>query len=166
MPTTAISRATLLNSGLSSSLLLNSTATSAAIAAGAPLASSSGTSGAATVLVDTDILGSYKALVNDSAFSILDPTLISVIGTAKAPIELATYFINGKYTDLGGAGGALGSTIAAVIATPGGTGFVRQFQNGAIYWHPLAGAHELHGPILVRWNALGADKSFLGFTYQ
>jgi hypothetical protein len=163
MPTTAISRATLLDQGLSSPLLLTNTSVASTLVSSATIVTSAATSGVAPVMLDSDILGSYKSLLSDNAFAILDPGLISVIGTAKTPLELATYFINGKYGDLGGASGMLGSTTTAVIATAGGAGFVRQFQNGAIYWHPLVGAHGLHGPILVRWKALGADKGFLGF---
>jgi hypothetical protein len=82
---------------------------------------------------------------------------------ATTPVELATQTINGKYADLGGAGSTLGSTTTAVTAAASGTGFVRQFQNGVIGWNLLTGAHVLHGPILTRWNELGADKGFLGF---
>src|SRR5882724_9720067 len=82
---------------------------------------------------------------------------------AATPVELATQSINGKYADLGGAGSTLGATTTAVTAAASGAGFVRSFQKGAIVWHPLEGAHELHGPILTRWNELGAEKGFLGF---
>ena len=55
------------------------------------------------------------------------------------------------------------SVMTAVTAAADGAGFARNFQKGAIIWHPLEGAHELHGPILARWNELGAEKGFLGF---
>lgn len=82
---------------------------------------------------------------------------------AATPLDLATQSINGKYANLGGAGSTLGATTTAVTAAASGAGFVRNFQKGAIVWHPLEGAHELHGPILARWNELGAEKGFLGF---
>jgi len=82
---------------------------------------------------------------------------------AATPLDLATQSINGKYVDLGGAGSTLGATTTAVTLAANGAGFVRNFQKGAILWHPLEGAHELHGPILTRWNELGAEKGFLGF---
>src|SRR5882757_10917383 len=87
----------------------------------------------------------------------------SPLALAATPVELATQSINGKYADLGGAGSALGATTTAVTAATSGAGFVRQFQNGVIGWNLLTGAHVLHGPILTRWNELGADKGFLGF---
>jgi hypothetical protein len=107
--------------------------------------------------------------MNVQALQTTDNLAITAIDTktplepATTPVELATQSINGKYADLGGSGSALGSTTTAVTAAAGGTGFVRQFQNGVIGWNVLTGAHVLHGPILTRWNELGADKGFLGF---
>ena len=107
--------------------------------------------------------------MNVQALQTTDNLAMTAIGTtpplelATTPLELATNSINGKYADLGGAGSTLGATTTAVTAAASGTGFVRSFQNGAIGWNPLTGAHALHGPILARWNELGADKGFLGF---
>jgi len=107
--------------------------------------------------------------MNVQALQTTDNLAMTAIGTtpplelAATPLELATSSINGKYADLGGAGSTLGATTTAVTAAASGTGFVRNFQNGAIGWNPLTGAHALHGPILARWNELGADKGFLGF---
>src|SRR5882762_9434348 len=107
--------------------------------------------------------------MNVQALQTTDNLAITAID-AKTPLELsatsidlATQSINGKYADLGGAGSTLGATTTAVTAAASGAGFVRSFQKGAIVWHPLEGAHELHGPILARWNELGAEKGFLGF---
>ena len=150
MPTVQLSQAMLLDQGLSARPLLASSMLQA-------------TSAPSSVAANIDIVGSFKQLIAGDQIAVLDPGLISVITTASNPIDLATYFINAKYTALGGASGFLGATTTAVTATPGGAGFVRRFQNGAIYWHPQAGAHELHGPIAARWQALGGDKSFLGF---
>jgi len=149
MPTVQLSQAMLLDQGLSARPLL--------------VASMQATSGLPTATVNTDIVGAFKQLIAANQISNIDPGLISVVATASNPINLATYFINAKYAALGGASGFLGATTTAVAATPGGAGFVRRFQNGSIYWHPQAGAHELHGPIAARWQALGGDKSFLGF---
>lgn len=149
MPTVQLSQAMLLDQGLSARPPVVGSMQAIGSLPAAPLS--------------TDIVGSFKQLIAGDQVSIIDPGLISVISTASNPIDLATYFINAKYTALGGASGFLGATTTAVTATPGGAGYVRRFQNGAIYWHPQAGAHELHGPIAARWQALGGDKSFLGF---
>jgi hypothetical protein len=42
-------------------------------------------------------------------------------------------------------------------------GRFNRFQHGAIYWHPSTGAHEVHGAILARYRALGAEASVLGY---
>jgi hypothetical protein len=147
MPTLEISRSILVNQGLT---------------AGVP-GFDVITRPAAAEPASADVLGSFKSLVvNDRAFTV-DPGLIDTITALKSPLELATFFINAKYAEVGGAGGFLGTTVSAVIATPNGAGFVRTFQHGAIYWHPNTGAHETHGPIRIRWQELGGENGFLGF---
>jgi len=107
--------------------------------------------------------------MNVQALQTPDNLAITAISTntpieiAATQLDLATSSINGKYANLGGAGSTLGATTTAVTVAASGAGFVRGFQNGAIVWHPIAGAHELHGPILTRWNELGAENGFLGF---
>lgn len=81
----------------------------------------------------------------------------------RTPLEVATFFINAKYDQLGGAAGFLGSTATAVSACPDRVGFYRHFQNGSIYWLPSTGAHEVHGEIRDKWAALGWERSFLGY---
>jgi hypothetical protein len=111
----------------------------------------------------TDIVGSFKKLVTDVAVAVKEPDLLVSIGAFAAPIDVATYFINAKYAELGGPGGILGNTLSAVTATPNGAGYMRTFQKGVICWHPQGGAHEVHGPVRVRWQELGAEAGFLGF---
>lgn len=38
----------------------------------------------------------------------------------------------------------------------------REYERGAVYWSERTGAHEVHGEIAARWQALGAESSFLG----
>jgi hypothetical protein len=109
-----------------------------------------------------NVVDSFKQLV-DGSFTVRDTALIGAIAAFTSPLELATYFINAKYAELGGSTGFLGTTASAVTATSGGTGFERRFQHGSIYWHAQVGAHELHGPIPVRWQELGGCNGFLGF---
>ncbi len=42
-------------------------------------------------------------------------------------------------------------------------GRVSFFEHADIYWHPNAGAFEVHGAIKEKYNALGASGSFLGY---
>jgi len=109
-----------------------------------------------------DVVESFKRLVATDVLT-ADRDLVATVAAFTSPLELATYFINAKYADLNGASGLLGTTTSAVSATANGAGFVRTFQHGAIYFHPQVGAHELHGPVRLRWQELGAETSFLGF---
>jgi hypothetical protein len=109
-----------------------------------------------------DVVESFKRLVATDVFT-ADRDLVATVTAFTSPLELATYFITAKYTELGGASGRLGTTTSAVTATANGAGFVRTFQHGAIYFHAEVGAHELHGPVRVRWQELGGEAGFLGF---
>ena len=141
-----ISRSMLVNHGLSAS---------------PALAEAFADTGSAAPAV-TDIVGSFRKIVADS-LTVTDQDLVKSIVAFASPLELATFFINAKYAELGGSAGVLGSTVSAVVATAGGVGFVRTFQHGAIYWRAEVGAHEVHGPIRVRWQELGGETGFLGF---
>lgn len=44
-----------------------------------------------------------------------------------------------------------------------GQQYLRRFDGGAICWSSRTGAHEVHGPVAERWEALGAEASILGF---
>lgn len=93
----------------------------------------------------------------------VDHGMLDLLGTARAPLDQATLFINLKYEELGGTNGVLGTTTGAVLVTPDNAGFMRSFEHGVIYWQSNVGAHELHGPILARWRELHATAGFLGF---
>jgi hypothetical protein len=71
--------------------------------------------------------------------------------------------IDDKYTELGGAGGFLGSPVIDETPTPDAIGAYRQFDNGFIYWSPETGAHEIHGGIFDRWAELGWEAGALGY---
>lgn len=69
-----------------------------------------------------------------------------------------------KYAELGYESGILGLPTSEVLTTSDGVGRYVNFSNGtAIYWHPATGAHAIYGNIRARWNALGAEKSYLGY---
>lgn len=109
-----------------------------------------------------DVVESFKRLVAADVLA-ADRDLVATVTAFTSPLELATYFITAKYNELGGAGGMLGTTTSAVNATANGAGFVRTFQHGAVYFHAQVGAHELHGPVRIRWQELGGEAGFLGF---
>ncbi|WP_022888549.1 LGFP repeat-containing protein [Agromyces italicus] len=44
-----------------------------------------------------------------------------------------------------------------------GQQYLRRFDGGAVCWSSRTGAHEVHGPVAERWEALGAEASLLGF---
>lgn len=44
-----------------------------------------------------------------------------------------------------------------------GQQYLRRYDGGAICWSSRTGAHEVHGPVAERWEALGAEASILGF---
>ncbi len=71
--------------------------------------------------------------------------------------------IDDKHADLGGDGGLLGKPTTDEMACPDKVGRYRHFESGSIYWHPLTGAHEVHGLIRDKWAKLGWEKSFLGY---
>lgn len=57
----------------------------------------------------------------------------------------------------------LGFPISNQTRTPDGRGSFENFQYGAIYWSAGTGAWEVLGAIRGRWNALGRERSYLGY---
>lgn len=113
--------------------------------------------------LNADVLGFFRDIALDPQVRLAAPELAGIFGGFISTTDLATWAINAKYGEAGGADGVLGRSLGAVTATPNNAGFLRSFQAGAIYWHPNTGAHALHGPIFTRWRELGAETSFLGF---
>lgn len=71
--------------------------------------------------------------------------------------------INTKYSELGGNAGILGSPLTEEASTLDKATRFRIFQNGAIYWTPSGGAHEVTGAIYKYWESLGLEASKLGY---
>jgi uncharacterized protein with LGFP repeats len=71
--------------------------------------------------------------------------------------------IDTKYAALGGSSGFLGAPETTEATCPDGVGRYRHYHGGSIYWHPLTGAHEVHGLIRAKWAKLGWERSFLGY---
>ena len=109
--------------------------------------------------VDAIVKSAFSsAAVHDFDVAVLDPIIF-----AGDPLARATAVIGAKYAALGGASGLLGSTAGAVSACLDGFGYYRHFRHGSIFWHPVAGAHEVHGQIRAKWAALGWERSVLGY---
>jgi hypothetical protein len=71
----------------------------------------------------------------------------------------AVYGVFGDlYNSMGGPTGRLGLPTVKVLLTPDATGDYQDYQGGAIYWSAATGAHDLYGPILQKWEALGGVK--------
>jgi uncharacterized protein with LGFP repeats len=85
----------------------------------------------------------------------------SIYYTGADDLRAVSAAIQAKYASLGGAGGFLGQPTADETDAPNG-GRMATFQGGTIYWSAATGAHEVHGAIRDRYNALGGASSFLG----
>jgi uncharacterized protein with LGFP repeats len=68
-----------------------------------------------------------------------------------------------EYNSVGGPLGVLGWPTTDETAIPGGGGRYNYFQSGGIFWSVATGAHEVHGPILTRYAALGLMFGVLGY---
>ncbi len=78
------------------------------------------------------------------------------------PSSAATAAIDAKHEALGGDTGFLGKPTSTQQSGADG-GAYRHYQNGSIFWSPDTEAHEVHGLIRDRFEALGWDKSWLGY---
>lgn len=71
--------------------------------------------------------------------------------------------IYAKWGEKGWEGGFLGFPLTNETTTPDGRGRYNHFEGGSVYWTPQTGAHEVHGSIRARWQALGWERSYLGY---
>lgn len=109
------------------------------------------------------MVSAFKDTFRDAVFVDRFKDVFDGIELIKTPLQVATTFINAKYSALSSAAGFLGSPTTAVTVCPDGVGYFRHFQGGSIYWHPSTGAHEVHGLIRQRWAQMGWETSFLGY---
>ncbi|HEY7068053.1 MAG TPA: hypothetical protein VII06_41765 [Chloroflexota bacterium] len=68
-----------------------------------------------------------------------------------------------RYRQLGGDISFLGYPVTHNAFAADGVGMFSRFKNGVIYWHPDIGAFEVHGAILGKWSAMGAEQGVLGY---
>jgi uncharacterized protein with LGFP repeats len=75
--------------------------------------------------------------------------------------------IRNHWLDLGGEPGVLGNPTTAETGCPDGVGRFNHFDahgaGGSIYWTPSLGAHEVHGAIHAKWQALGWETGVCGY---
>jgi hypothetical protein len=148
MPATTLSESILVNRGLAARSILYGAAEASATAGDAATG---------------DVVASFKRLAGDAANNGAAQELAAIFARFDSPLEIATFCINAKYAEMGGAEGVLGTPVSAIAATAGTEGYAREFRLGVICWHPQVGAHGLHGPVCARWDELGGARGFLGF---
>lgn len=71
--------------------------------------------------------------------------------------------IYSRWGVLGYEGGHLGFPLTNESTTPDGVGRYNHFEGGSVYYTPRTGAHEIRGSIRARWQALGWERSYLGY---
>lgn len=71
--------------------------------------------------------------------------------------------IRAKWEGLNWERGYLGYPLTDELSTPDGIGRYNHFQHGSIYWHPVTGAHEIHGAIRDEWSRRRWERSFLKY---
>jgi glucose/arabinose dehydrogenase len=81
-------------------------------------------------------------------------------GTGSRSIHGAIYQ---TWKALGYEKGPLGFPITDERITPDGAGRYNHFEGGSVYWTARTGAHEIRGAIRTRWQALGWERSYLGY---
>jgi hypothetical protein len=110
---------------------------------------------------EVEVLKAAKnvAAIRDVRFS---GAVKAVLGV-KNSAQFAAAMIKARHDALGGAKGFLGAAENAVTVCPDGVGYFQHFKGGSIYYHPYAGAHEVHGLIRAKWAAMGWERSFLGY---
>jgi hypothetical protein len=85
-----------------------------------------------------------------------------IVARADGTVWVVYGAIYVRYQDLNGLGSVLGQPIQDEAPAAGG-GRVSHFEKGDIYWDSDHGAHEIHGAIRDRYNALGGPGGVLGY---
>ncbi|WP_157823234.1 LGFP repeat-containing protein [Psychromonas sp. MB-3u-54] len=87
----------------------------------------------------------------------------SIYWTPQSGAHEVADFILEKWQELGSEKSFLGYPVTDPLRAADKVGLYNHFQNGSIYWTPKTGAHEVHGAIRSKWQALGWDQSSLGY---
>ena len=85
----------------------------------------------------------------------------SIYWKHSLPIAFEVHgLIREKWASLAWENSFLGFPLTDETPVSGGRGRANTFEGGVIAWTPSTGAHEVHGAIGARWNALGREGSF------
>lgn len=87
----------------------------------------------------------------------------SIFVSPSGDVHAVDGIICEKWASLDWERGALGYPTTDTDFLPDKIGRHCHFQHGCIYWSPETGAHEVHGLIREKWEALGWEQSFLGY---
>ena len=86
-----------------------------------------------------------------------------VYGAKSGPTSQKCYNIGEVYQNYTSGDGVLGNPTNAETALPDGIGRKRDYAGGSIYWTAATCAHEVHGAIVGKWNAMGLSAGILGY---
>jgi uncharacterized protein with LGFP repeats len=86
-----------------------------------------------------------------------------VYSSARTGAREVHGLIEDKWTALGGLGWGRGVPVTNEEGLPDGVGRVNHFQDGSIYFHPVAGTWSVVGGIRLAWARWGAQAGFLGY---
>jgi LGFP repeat len=89
--------------------------------------------------------------------------LASPAAQPPLPDNVVIGAIRERWLALGGPRGVLGRPVTPELPTPDRIGRYTRFERGILHWSPRTGAHENYGPILTKWEALGHERSWLGY---
>jgi LGFP repeat/Fibronectin type III domain len=106
-----------------------------------------------------------SGLANGTAYTFIAAAVNNVgtgaVSTASTPVSPFDA-VTTKYAQLGGGSSFLGAPSGAEVLLPGG-GRSLSYVGGTIYWSAATGAHVVRGNILVKYKAIGATVSIVGY---
>ncbi|OYO18056.1 hypothetical protein CGZ93_15945 [Enemella dayhoffiae] len=79
------------------------------------------------------------------------------------PSPVPAHPIDARYAELGGPTGFLGQPVSELSCGLPGSGCMRHYAGGSIYWTQATGAQFIRGAIFQRWGGKGWETGFLGY---
>lgn len=97
-------------------------------------------------------------------FNHFNDNTASIYWTPKTGANAIWGDIRRKWAEAGWERSVLGYPVTDELPTPDGVGRFNHFSNaGSIYWTPHTGSAVVYGDIRKRWEALGWERSYLGY---